>query len=207
MDFLDDPESTNGNLPEGYVKRKDFAVEFVKNLPAEQKQKIKDWIMANDIKGKKLTYSPVSDFLRIAPLNAASGNEHVAKAAKGSPTSRSVYRAEVDAQERQINWDALPGGRATLVMSSVPSRMLKDGSADTRRWNWLMKQVDAWDRAGRPTAVDKHLVTSRVSIDRDDDPSLVMRDSASKPKPTKEETRRQAEDSDAMLHAAFPMAF
>jgi hypothetical protein len=207
MDFLDDPEGTNDNLPEGYVKRKDFAVEFVKNLPTEQKQKIKDWIMANDIKKKKLTYSPISDFLGIAAKNAVNAKEHIAKAAKGSPTSRSVYRAEVDAQERQINWDALPGGRATLVMSSIPSRKFKDGSVDTRRWNWLMQQVDAWDRAGRPTAVDKHLVTSRVSIDRDDDPSLIMRDNAFKPKPTKEEIRRQAEDSDAMLRAAFPMVF
>lgn len=45
-----------------------------------------------------------------------------------------------------------------------------------RRWNFLMKQIDAWDKAGRPSVIEKQTGSRRVQVDRDNDPRVKILD-------------------------------
>jgi hypothetical protein len=58
------------------------------------------------------------------------------------------------------------------VLNAIPKIRRSDGSLNTNAWDYLMKQVDAWDQAGRPSVIVNQTGSRRVQIDRDLDPSV-----------------------------------
>lgn len=94
--FLDDPDNINDNLPEDYAKRSDISIQFVKNLPTDVKEKLKAWIMVNDLKDRKLNVlgGGAGDWV-IALDNALSPFEHGARTLKDAPTTRKTHRAQM----------------------------------------------------------------------------------------------------------------